>query len=138
MASFVYDSFLTDTFIGGISSAGTFKCALLTSGYAPNRATHTRFSQITNEVVAAGYTAGGQVTVPVVSYDGSDHKKTKLTFPALQWTADLTARYAVVYRSTGVASTSELVYLHDFLTDAITNAGGILTVDVSVLSVTVP
>jgi hypothetical protein len=44
-ASFVYDSFLDDTFAGSIVKTDTFKCALVT-GYTPNQITHTRWSDV--------------------------------------------------------------------------------------------
>lgn len=44
-ASFVYDSFLDDTFVGSIVKTDTFKCALVT-GYTPNQITHTRWSDV--------------------------------------------------------------------------------------------
>lgn len=51
-----------------------------------------------NEVVAAGYTAGGLVLTPTVSYDGTT---SFLSFANVTWTSSLTARGALIYKVGG-------------------------------------
>lgn len=51
-----------------------------------------------NEVVASGYTAGGLVLTPTVSYDGTT---SLLSFANVTWTASLTARGALIYKVGG-------------------------------------
>ena len=51
-----------------------------------------------NEVVASGYTAGGLVLAPTVSYDGTT---SFLSFANVTWTASLTARGALIYKVGG-------------------------------------
>lgn len=97
----------------------TIKVALCTSSYAPNIDTNTFFSDITNEVAASGtYAAGGQalanktLTVDtandLVYLDADDTSWTGVTF---------TYRYIVVYKSTGVSSTSPLLFYVDLGAD---------------------
>ena len=51
-----------------------------------------------NEVVASGYTAGGEVLTPTVSYDGTT---SFLSFANVSWTSSLTARGALIYKVGG-------------------------------------
>jgi hypothetical protein len=51
-----------------------------------------------NEVVASGYTAGGLVLTPTVSYDGTT---SFLSFANVTWTSALTARGALIYKVGG-------------------------------------
>lgn len=51
-----------------------------------------------NEVIASGYTAGGEVLTPTVSYDGTT---SFLSFANVSWTASLTARGALIYKVGG-------------------------------------
>jgi hypothetical protein len=51
-----------------------------------------------NEVVASGYTAGGLVLTPTVSYDGTT---SFLSFANVTWTSSLTARGALIYKVGG-------------------------------------
>lgn len=51
-----------------------------------------------NEVVASGYTAGGEILTPTVSYDGTT---SFLSFANVTWTASLTARGALIYKVGG-------------------------------------
>ena len=57
-----YGAGLAEALKGGIDwDDGNVKLALMTSSYAVNLDTHDFFNDITNEVVGAGYTAGGGV-----------------------------------------------------------------------------
>lgn len=123
MASLVFDSYLNDVWAGNVTTGATYKIALLTSSYTANRATHDKFDDITNEITGTGYTAGGATVVPTFTLDTTNHRMT-IVVPQVTWTSStLTARYAVLYRSTGTASTSQLVMLNDFGSDVSTTAG---------------
>ena len=123
MADIIYTSFKRDIMNGAIDlDTDTIKVMLTTSSYTPS-ATHTKRSDITNEVSGTGYSAGGATigspTVTNVStngvFDGSD----------VSWTTStITARYAVLYKSRGGASSAdELICCLDFTTDKTSTAG---------------
>jgi len=60
MASLIYNNFLEELLKANIDFENdTFKLALVTSSYTPDRDTHDNFDDITNEVSGTGYTAGG-------------------------------------------------------------------------------
>ena len=118
------------------------KVALCTSSYTPNQDTHDYFDDITNEVVGAGYTAGGYTLAAKTStYTAGTNvwafdNTTDPTWAA----ATITARYAIVYVATGTASTSALICYIDFGADVAStaasftitlDAGGICKVTVS-------
>ena len=104
----------------------TLKCALTTSSYTPNQDTHDYFNDITNEVSSSGtgYTAGGVTLASVsVSYDAASNE-CRITFTDPSWTsATFTARYAVLYKSTGVSSTSPLIAYVDMTSDQSVSSG---------------
>lgn len=122
MADIIYTSFKMYIMNGGIDlDTDTIKVALVTSSYTPSAA-HANFSDITNEVSGTGYTAGGKtITTPTVTnvsttgvFDGDD----------VSWTTStITARGAVIYKSTGTSSTSRLIAFIDFTTDKVSTAG---------------
>jgi len=108
----------------------TIKVALLSSSHTPSVSTHDFFDDVSaDEVSGTGYTAGGATigsiavteSAGTATVDGND----------VTWTqngAGFTgARYAVVYKSTGTASTSPLVFLLDLDTNR-TNTTGDLTI----------
>lgn len=102
----------------------TIKVALCTSSYTPDQDTHDFFDDITNEVSGTGYTAGGEtLSGKTVNYDASTNTMS-LRANATAWTsATLTARYAVVYKSTGTAGTSPLIGYVDFGGDEVVSSG---------------
>ena len=116
MASLVYNSFKRDIMNGSIDlDTDTIKCALVTSAYTPDVDAHDNFDDVTNEVSGTGYTAGGATLASVtVTVDNTDDEG---VFDAadVSWpTSTITARAAVIYKSTGVASTSKLICYVDF------------------------
>src|SRR6478735_614117 len=123
MASFAYDSYLDDVMAGNILKTDTYYVMLVTSAYTPNQGTHTKRSDITNEITGTGYTAGGQGIVPTFSKDTTNHKMV-VTFPQVTWaTSTLTARRAVYYKRRGGASSAdELIGQDDFGSDVSTTA----------------
>jgi hypothetical protein len=139
MANLIYNSFLRDIQNGTIDlDTDTIKLMLVTSAYTPNIDTHTKRSDVTNEVVGTGYTAGG-VTLAgkTVTQNNTDNTGVfdadNITIP----TSTITARAGVLYKSRGGASSAdELIGYLDFGSDIISttgdfnitfNAAGILT-----------
>jgi hypothetical protein len=122
MASLVYNKFL-GYLADAIVSDDTFKVALVTSSYTPNKDTHEDFADVTNEVSGTGYTAGGNTVIGTFTLDNANDKLT-IEFAATNWTsATITARGAVYYSSTGTASTSTLIAYNDFGGDVAVTAG---------------
>lgn len=104
-----YNSYKDDLLQGNIDVTNdTLKVALVTSSYTFS-ASHEFFDDITNEITGTGYTAGGAtVTSPTVSsgvFDAANVEWSSATF---------TAAGAVLYKSTGTASTSPLIAFIDF------------------------
>lgn len=115
MASIIYTSVLEDMTRGAVDfDTDTFKVMLVTSSYTENKDTHTKRSDITNEVSGTGYTAGGTAVVPTIAKDTSTDRVT-ITFPSVTWpTSTITARKAIYYKSRGGASSAdELVCCND-------------------------
>ena len=102
----------------------TIKVALATSAYTPDQDTHDYFNDVTNEVVGTGYTAGGATLgTKSIGYTAGTNV-TKLDAADTVWTSStLTARYAIVYVSTGTPATSVLLGLLDFGEDKVSSAG---------------
>lgn len=139
MASLIYDSALFDLVTGAIDSDNdTFKVLLVTSAYVPNKGTHVKRSDITNESSGTGYTTGGAAVTCTVAKNTTAHAVT-LTFSAASWpTSTITARGAVYYKSRGGASSAdELIGYNDFTADK-TSGGGTFSVASSVLTINNP
>lgn len=135
MASFIYTSAIDDEARGAIDfDTDTFKMLLLSSGYTGNQGTHTKRSDLTNEVTGTGYTAGG-IVVAVTAVKDTANKRVTLTFANGSWpTSTITARYAAVYKARGgAASADELVFLNDFGGDQ-SSSGGTFSVAASVIT----
>lgn len=188
MSSLIYNSFPADVTTGAIDlDSDTIKVLLASSSYTP-AGTHSKRSDITNEVSGTGYTTGGTaVTVTATRtvanswattwaagtayvvgdvirpttgngylykciIAGTSHATTEPTWTTTAgqvntdgtvtwanagvsivvytatsavWTAStITARYAVMYKSRGGASSAdELICLKDFVTDRTSSAG---------------
>lgn len=93
--------------------ADDIRVALCTSSYTPNQDTHNYFDDITNEVTGTGYTADGALLGSKTNTAASG----VYTFDAADttWTSStITARYAILYKDTGTASTSPLIGYVDF------------------------
>jgi len=112
-------------------TSDTIKVALVGSGYTPNIDTQDFFDDVTNEISASGYTAGGaslankSITVDTTNdlayFDADD----------VSWTAGatFTVRYAVIYKSTGTAGTSPLLAVIDFVTDRTALSGELFYIE---------
>lgn len=131
MANLVYNSFkgrlLGDDSI--ISTAinlktDTIKLSLHTSSYTPDADADEFFDDVDNEVGASGtYAAGGGTLTTSLSTDDTDDEGVFDATDASFTSATITARYAIIYKSTGVASTSPLICLIDFGSNVTSTAG---------------
>ena len=124
MASLIYNSAIDDMAKGAIDfDTDTFKILLVTSSYTPNKDTHDKRDDVTNEVSGTGYSAGGATSATTVTKDTANDKVT-ISFAATSWaTSTITARGAVVYKSRGGASSAdELVCYIDFGADVSSSA----------------
>ena len=126
MPNAIFNSFKRDIANGSINLAtDAVKIMLVGSAYTPNIDTHTKRSDVTNEVSGAGYTAGGIALVnkTVTMNTTSD----KGVFDADDLTisnATITARGAVLYKARGGASSAdELIAYLDFGADITSTAG---------------
>ena len=125
MADLIYNSAIDDMARGAIDfDTDTFKIMLVTSSYTPNKDTHDRRDDVTNEVTGTGYSTGGSTIACTVTKDTANDKVT-LSFAATSWASStITARAAVVYKSRGGASSAdELVLYNDFDADVSTTNG---------------
>ena len=118
MASVLYNSFFRDLLKGDIDfDTATVKAMLTTNSYTENK-DHDRRDDITNEITATGYTAGGVTLTPVVSAVDTTNDRVTLTLPAATWSAFTgTARRLIYYVSTGTASADPLIACVDFGAD---------------------
>jgi hypothetical protein len=93
---------LDGTFDFGTGTTDVFKIALYTNAASLNQDTAAYTSD--GEVVATGYTAGGEVLqVSQVPTTGSSGSVSYLSFSNVTWNAALTARGALIYKNGGGA-----------------------------------
>ncbi len=125
MASIVYDSFLDDLAKGNIDlDTDAFYGMFVQAAYTPNKGTHTKRSDITNEASGAGYSSGGAATTVTLTKDTTNHREdvafAQISIP----TATITWRYCVIYkRRGGAASADELVACVDNGSDTVSTGG---------------
>lgn len=125
MADLIYNSAIDDMARGAIDfDTDTFKIMLVTSSYTPDKDTHDRRDDVTNEVTGTGYSTGGSTIACTVTKDTANDRVT-LQFASTSWASStITARAAVVYKSRGGASSAdELVFYNDFDADVSTTNG---------------
>jgi hypothetical protein len=120
MASKLYGNFLLKALNKEVDyDTDTIKVALLTSSYTPDQDAHDYFNDVsTYEVSGTGYTAGGiTLASKTATYDSATNVIV-LDAADVTWSSStITARYAVVYDSTGTSSTSALIGYVDFGSD---------------------
>lgn len=116
----LYNSYKTKLLDGSTKvnlASDTIKLALVTSSYTPDIDTHDFWDDVSaNEASGTGYSAGGAtLTNPVVSTDTANDKG-KFVADSVAWTISsaLSARYGVLYKSTGTPGTSVLIGYIDF------------------------
>lgn len=107
----------------------TYNVMLTTSAYTPDVDTHAFRSDVTNEVTGTGYSAGGQALGTVtVTYDSANNRAVFDAADAVWASSTITARYAVIYRARGGASSAdELLCYVDFGAD-VSSTGGAFTI----------
>jgi hypothetical protein len=125
MASLIYNSASDDLARNNIDfDTNTFKAMLVTSAYTPSRDADLKRSNITNEVVGTGYTAGGATSIVSVTKD-TTNDRTIIQFGPVFWASStIIARGVVYYKARGGASSlDELVAYLDLGYDMATNIG---------------
>ena len=135
MASLIYNSCIDDLARNNIDfDTNTFKAMLVTSSYTPNKDTHDRLDDVTNQVTGSGYTAGGATSTVTVTKDTANDLVT-VQFGAVSWASStITARGCVYYKSRGGASSAdELVAYNDFGSD-VSSTGGTFSVAASTIT----
>lgn len=95
-------------------TSGSIKVMFCTDSYVPDQDNHQYKSDVSNEVTDTGYTAGGQtLAAKTITYDSATNT-THFDADDLALASPVSARYAVLYQDTGVASTSPLIGYLDF------------------------
>jgi len=120
MASKLYGNFLLKALNKEVDfDSDTIKVALLSSSYTPDQDAHDYFNDVsTYEVTGTGYTSGGATLASKTATYDSATNVIVLDAADVTWSSStITARYAVVYDSTGTASTSALIGYVDFGSD---------------------
>lgn len=142
MASLIYTTYTAELLNGKNIDldTDTIKVALVTSSYVPNQSTDDFFNDITNEVTGTGYSAGGNTLTSATVTQDNANKRSIFSGATVTWPASsITARGAILYKSTGVSSTSPLIAYIDFGSDLVTvgatftvawNSTGILTLTI--------
>jgi hypothetical protein len=101
---------------GGVDlDTDTIKLSLHTATYSPSQANHDFFDDATNEVSGTNYTSGGSTLATVTVNLSSGTVKFDADDVVFNQHASgfSNARYAVIYKSTGVAGTSRLICYAD-------------------------
>ncbi len=121
MASVIYNTFkekISTEINWEDNTTTTIRGMLVTSAYTPDIDTDLVASQVTNEVVGDGYTAGGgEITVRTITPDDANDTAIYDADDIVWGTATITARGVVIYKDTGTPSTSPLIAYIDFGAD---------------------
>jgi hypothetical protein len=137
MASIIYNSFLDDVVRGNIDcDTDTFKVMVLGSAYAENKDTHTKRSDLTNEVTGTGYTAGGATVTVSVTKD-TTNDRIDITLGGASWSSSTISgaqKFAYYKSRGGAASADELVALIDNGT-AVSTSNGTLQLTASTIRI---
>jgi len=115
MANAVYNSYKDDCIEANVAYlTDTIKVALVTNAYSVDIDAHTRFTDITNEVVGTGYVAGGETLASKTSTQDNTNNRGVMDAADVTWSAStITARAAIVYES----GTGFLIGYIDFASD---------------------
>jgi hypothetical protein len=101
---------------------------LVTSSYIPNIDTHTKRSDVTNEVTGTGYTAGGATLANKTVTANTSTDRGVFDADDVSWaSATITARGAVLYKSRGGASSADELICYVDLGSDITSTSGTFT-----------
>ena len=111
MASKMYGQFLAKALNKEVDyDSDTIKVMLTTSAYTPNQDTHAYKSDVTNEVVGTGYTAGGQtLTSKTITYDAANNVIILDAADTTWASSTITARYAVIYDDAGATTATKVL-----------------------------
>ncbi|MCI4437958.1 MAG: hypothetical protein JHC33_14215 [Ignisphaera sp.] len=128
MANVVYNSFKAKLGNGTIdwddNSTTNIRVALVTDQYAANMDTHTMFSDVSNQVVGTGYTAGGALLVGRAVTVDNVNNLAVYSGNNITWSVStFTTAGAVIYKDTGTPSTSPLIFFLDFAGNKTPNQG---------------
>jgi hypothetical protein len=134
MASLIFNSALDDTVRGNIDfDTDSFKCLLVTATYTPNKDTHVKRSDVTNEVTGTGYSAGGTAATISVTKDTANDR-IDISLGAVSWsTSTITAAAAVYYKSRGGASSADEIVAYIDFGGNITSTAGTFSLSASTL-----
>lgn len=119
MADVIYNVFKLNIMNGGVDlDTNTIYVMLVTSAYVADQDLHLDRADVTNEIAGAGYTSGGaEITAKAVTQDDTDNEGVFDGADVTWSTATITARGAVIYKSTGVAANDTLICYLDFGSD---------------------
>jgi len=125
LADVVFNSFKAKIMSEIDLDTDTIKCALMTTAYTPNQDTHIFWDDVSaNEASGTNYTAGGSTMAGTNITTDTSNNEGVYDASDVTWTsATVSAQYAVLYKSTGTASTSPLVCCFDFGSEK-TSSGG--------------
>jgi len=125
MENRVYNSFKKKIQDGSIDlDTDTIKIMLVTSSYSPDIDAHDFVDDVTNEVSGTGYTAGGATLANKAVTQDNTNNKGVFDADDPSWSSStITARGAVIYKSTGTPSTSPVICYIDFGGDKVSTAG---------------
>src|SRR6056297_3408786 len=117
MASVFYNNYFEELGKGNIDyTSDTFKLMLMTDSYTPDVDTEAFRSDLSNEASGTNYTAGGQEVASVTLTQDNTNDRAVVDF-ADEVFSNVTLSNvdaAVLYKSTGVASTDALICYIDF------------------------
>jgi len=113
MANMIFNVFKKKIMDGSYDlDSNSFKVMLVYQAYTPNQDTHTTIANVTNEVSATGYTAGGKALSGLsVSQDNTNNKGVWDGADVIWASSSISAYGAVIYDTTAA---SGLVCYFDF------------------------
>lgn len=126
MADILYNAFKKYLMNGSVDlDTDTIKVMLTTSTYTPDQDAHDFRDDVTNEVVGTGYSAGGSALANKTVTQDNTNNRAAFDADDLTWgSSTITARYAVLYKSRGGASSAdELICVFDFGSDKSSSNG---------------
>jgi len=126
----IYNSFKKKIMDGSIDlDTDNINVALLTNAYTPNIDTHTFYSDVTGSEVANGngYTTKGKTLAAAAISIDTTNDLAYFDADDLTWaTSTITARYALLFKNSGVNTTSPLVAYVDFGADKTSDNGNFI------------
>ena len=116
MSNQVYNSFKKNSMVGSINlSTDTIKVALVTSAYTVDIDAHQFYSDITGEVVGAGYTTSGATLSGITITTDLTNDRSVFDASDVTWASStITAAAAVIYKANGTPASSPLIGFIDF------------------------